>query len=124
MRVAVALLIVFLIAVVAALIVTVLSVSVAVGVFALAAVSPILVLTVVFIFFCRRGRAWSFAGGAVLGVVGVGFRVVISGQPSLEVGGGLPVGVTVVYIVLGAMVALVNFEAYLDLKESALSRTA
>jgi hypothetical protein len=123
MQAAVALLIVFLVAVVAALIVTVLSVSAGARVIALASVSPLVVLTVVFIFFCRRGRAWSFAGGAVLGAVGVGLRVVVSTQPKLEVGGGLPVGITVVYIVLGALVALVNFEAYLDLKKSASPKT-
>jgi hypothetical protein len=49
--------------------------------------------------------------------------VVVSTQPQLEVGGGLPVGVTVVFIVLGALVALVNFEAYLDSKKSASPKT-
>ena len=53
-----------------------------------------------------------------MGAVGVGFRVVVSAQPGLEVGGGLPVGVTVFYVVLGALVALVNFMAYLDLKNA------
>ncbi len=43
-------------------------------------------------------------------------RVVISTQPNLEVGGGLPVGITVLYIVLGALVALKNYEAVLELK--------
>ena len=46
--------------------------------------------------------------------------MVVSTQPQLEGGGGLPIGVTVVYIVLGALVALVNFEAYLDSQKSAL----
>lgn len=103
MKAAVVLLYIFLFSVVAALGVTVLNVSAGVRVLALSAVTPLIVLTVMFIYFCGKQRGWSFAGASVLGVVGVGFRVVVSTQPSLEVGGGLPVVVTVFYIVLGTL---------------------
>jgi hypothetical protein len=53
-----------------------------------------------------------------LGALGVILRVVISMNPSLEVGGGLPVGVTVLYIVLGSLVSLKNYESVLDLRSS------
>lgn len=123
MQAALVLLCVFLVAVVAALVVTVLSVSAGVKVLAVGAVSPLIVLTVVFIVFCWRRRAWSFLGASVLGAVGVGFRVVVSTQTRLEVGGGLPVGVTVFYIALGVLVTLMNFGAYLDLKKTASLQT-
>jgi hypothetical protein len=48
--------------------------------------------------------------------MGVILRVIVSTQPNLEVGGGLPLGITVLYIVLGALVALKNYEAMLELK--------
>ncbi|HYA77180.1 MAG TPA: hypothetical protein VEF91_00525 [Verrucomicrobiae bacterium] len=123
MQAALALLYIFFVAIVAALVVTVLSVSDEVRVLALGVVTPLIVLNVVFIYFCGKRKAWSFACSSVLGAFGAGLRVVVSTQPQLEVGGGLPIGVTVVYIVLGALVALVNFEAYLDSKKSALPKT-
>jgi hypothetical protein len=69
-----------------------------------------------FIYYCRKRKVWSYAGASILGTIGVILRVVISTQPNLEVGGGLPIGITVLYIVLGAMVALKNYEAMLELK--------
>jgi thiol-disulfide isomerase/thioredoxin len=39
-----------------------------------------------------------------------------STQPSLEVGGGLPIGVTELYIVLGALLALKSYESMLELR--------
>jgi hypothetical protein len=41
----------------------------------------------------------------------------VSTQPNLEVAGGLPAGVTVLYIVLGALVSMKNYEAMLELKK-------
>lgn len=116
MRAAVALQEAFLVAVVLALGVTLASTGPAVGLLALALVSPIVVLGLVFVRYCRMGRAWSFAGAAVLGAVGVLLRLVVSTQPSLEVGGGLPPWVTVVYVGLGSTVALASYEAALELR--------
>ena len=48
---------------------------------------------------------------------GVVLRVIVSTQPSLEVGGGLPVGVTVLYIVIGSLVSLKSYESVLGIKE-------
>jgi hypothetical protein len=118
MQAALVLLYVFLVAIVAALLITVLSVSAGIKVLALGAVTPLIVLTVVFIYFCGKRKAWSFLGASILGAVGAIFRVVVSTQPRLEVGGGLPVEVTVFYIVLGLSVSLVNFEAYLGTKRA------
>ena len=45
-------------------------------------------------------------------------RVAVSTQPNLEVGGGLPIGITALYIVLGALVSLKNYEATLELRKT------
>ena len=103
----------FLVAILAALGVTLDEVPGARGV-ALASVAPIIALTAVFIVYSRRGRSWAYAGGSAVGVVGVALRLAISTQPSLEVGGGLPVGVTVLYVLLGASVAVTNLFAALE----------
>jgi hypothetical protein len=63
----------------------------------------------------RKRKVWSFAGASILGAIGVILRVIVSTQPNLEIGGGLPVGITVLYIVLGALVSLKNYEAMLEL---------
>ena len=65
----------------------------------------------------RKRKVWSYAGASIIGAIGVILRVIVSTQPGLEVGGGLPVGVTVLYIVLGALVSLKNYEAMLELME-------
>ena len=44
-------------------------------------------------------------------------RVAVSTQPGLEVGGGLPEGVTALYIVPGSLVSLKNYEAMLELRK-------
>ena len=117
MRAAVGLTGVFLIAVAVALAITVSSVSTPVRVLALASVTPVIILGLVIIVYCRKRSRWGFAGASILGAVGVCLRVVVSTQPSLEVGGGLPTGVTVLYIVLGALVSLKNYEAFLELRD-------
>lgn len=119
MRAAVALLEVFVVAVLLALAVTVSTVSPAVALLALVSVTPVVALSLVFLHYCRKQKAWSFAGAAVLGAVGVTLRVVVSTRPGLEVGGGLPVGVTVLYIVLGVLVSLKSYESFLELRARA-----
>jgi hypothetical protein len=116
MRTAIRLTEIFVIAIVVALFITMASVSALVQLLAAASVMPIVILALVFIYYCRERRRWSYAGASILGAIGMCFRVVVSTQPSLEVGGGLPVGVTVLYIVLGALVSLKNYEAFLELK--------
>jgi hypothetical protein len=118
MRAAIGLLEVFLAAIIAALGITIASVPLGVQVLATFLISPVIILTAVFIHYCRKRKTWSFVGASVLGAIGVLLRVAISTQPNLEVGGGLPVGVTVLYIVLGAMVSLKNYESFLELRES------
>jgi hypothetical protein len=107
---------VFLVAIILALIVTVVNSVFEVQLLAITLVSPLIILNIVFIYYCRKRKVWSYAGASILGTIGVILRVVISTQPNLEVGGGLPIGITVLYIVLGAMVALKNYEAMLELK--------
>jgi hypothetical protein len=116
MRSAVALQLAFGVAVIAALGVTVADTSIDVRLLALAVVTPIIVLTFLCIGLAWRGSAWGFAGAGVLGVVGVGLRLAVSTQPTLEVGGGLPIEVTAVYIVLGGLVALTSFASALQLR--------
>ena len=115
MRTALSLLEVFVVAIVLALVITLENVSRSVQVVALVSVTPIIILSLVFIYYCRQRKAWSYAGASILGAIGVALRVVVSTDPSLEVGGGLPVGVTALYIVLGALVSLKNYEAVLEL---------
>ena len=116
MKTAIGLLEIFLIAIVVAFVITVAYVPTEVKFIAIGAVSPFVILAVAFIYYCRRGKLWSFAGASILGAAGVLLRVVISTQPNLEVGGGLPVGVTVLYIVIGALVSLINYESVLELR--------
>ena len=116
MKTAIVLLEIFLIAIILALIVTVINSVFEVQLLAITLVSPIIILNIVFIYYCRKRKVWSYAGASILGVIGVILRVIISTQPNLEVGGGLPVGITVLYIVLGVLVALKNYESFLELR--------
>ena len=116
MKTSIVLLEVFLVAIIIALIITIVNSVFEVQLLAITLVSPLIILNIVFIYYCRKRKVWSYAGASILGTIGVILRVVISTQPNLEVGGGLPIGITVLYIVLGAMVALKNYEAMLELK--------
>ena len=116
MRTSITLLEIFLVAIILALIVTIINSVVEVQLLAITLVSPLIILNIVFIYYCRKKKFWSFAGASILGALGVILRVIISTQPNLEVGGGLPIGITVLYIVLGALVSLKNYEAMLELK--------
>ena len=116
MRTSIVLLEVFLVAIILALIVTVMNSVFEVQLLAITLISPLIILNIIFIYYCRRRKVWSYAGASILGAIGVILRVIVSTQPNLEVGGGLPVGITVLYIVLGALVALKNYEAMLELK--------
>ncbi len=116
MKTSIVLLEVFLVAIILALIVTVINSVFEVQILAITLVSPLIILNIVFIFYCKKQKIWSYVGASILGVIGVILRIIISTQPNLEVGGGLPIGITVLYIVLGALVALKNYEAMLELK--------
>ena len=107
---------VFVVANTVALFITVTSVTAWVQLLAVVSVTPIIFLSLIFIYHCRKRRPWGYAGASILGAIGVCLRVVVSTQPNLEVGGGLPIGVTVLYIVLGALVSMKNYEAFLELK--------
>jgi hypothetical protein len=114
MRTAILLLEIFLVAIIAALIITIASVPEQVQILAVSAVTPFIILCIIFIYYCRIGKSWSFAGASILGALGVILRIIIITQPNLEVGGGLPIGITVLYIVLGALVSLKNYEAFIE----------
>ena len=116
MRTSIVLLEVFLVAIILALIVTLINSVFEVQLLAIILVSPLIILNIVFIYYCGKRKVWSYAGASILGAIGVILRVIISTQPNLEVGGGLPIGITVLYIVLGALVSLKNYEAMLELK--------
>jgi len=116
MRTAIALQEIFVVAVVLAFVATVSTGTAEMQVLAVGFIVPITALSLTFIFFCRKRKVWSYAGASILGAVGVALRVAVSTQPSLEVGGGLPIGVTVLYIVLGSLFALKRFESMLELR--------
>jgi hypothetical protein len=117
-RTATLLLEVFVVAIALAFLVTVSTGTFEMQILAAGLVVPIIILSLVFVRYCGRGKAWSYAGASVLGAIGAALRVVVSTQPNLEVGGGLPIGVTVFYVVLGTLVALLNFESALELRAS------
>jgi hypothetical protein len=107
-RIAIVLLVLFLFAILLALTITLLSVSLSVRLLALSATGPIVALAVVFLYFAIKRRPWSHLGAAALGAFGVALRIVISTQPQLEVGGGLPRSVDLSYLALGTLVLLTN----------------
>jgi hypothetical protein len=106
----------FLGAVLLALGVTVVETPAGVRSLALLVVTPIVVLAVICFRLSWRRSEWGFAGAGVLGAIGVGLRLVISTQPSLEVGGGLPFGITIAYVVLGTLVSLTGLWSVLELR--------
>ena len=116
MKTAVGLLEIFVIAIILAFLTTLITGTTEMRLLSLAFITPITILSLVFIYYCRKKKAWSYAGASILGAVGVILRVAVSTQPSLEVAGGLPVGVTALYIVLGALVSLKSYESMLELR--------
>ncbi len=116
MRAAVGLLEIFAVAIVLAFSVTVATGTTEMRLVATVVIIPITILNLLFIYYCRRRKAWSYAGACILGALGIILRVIVSTQPSLEVGGGLPTGVTALYIVLGALLSLKSYESLLELR--------
>jgi hypothetical protein len=117
-KIASALLVLFLLATLLALTITLLSVSVSVRLLAWSATGPIVALTIVFLYFGIMRRPWSHLGAAALGAFGVTLRLVVSTQPQLEVGGGLPTSVDLSYLALGASVLVSNLWAFTGLRSS------
>lgn len=117
-RTTIALLYVFTVAITVAFVITEISLPPDVQLLAVGFITPLIIFSLVFIYYCRKGKAWSFAGASILGAVGVILRVIVSTQPNLEVGGGLPIGVTSLYIVIGALVSVKSYESLLELRES------
>jgi len=117
MKTAVGLLELFLVAIILAFLATFTTGTTEMRLLSIAFITPISILSIVFIYYCRRKKVWSYAGASILGALGVILRIAVSTQPNLEVAGGLPVGVTVLYIVLGAFVSLKNYEALLELRK-------
>ena len=124
MRTAVGLLELFLVAIILAFLATFATGTTEMRLLSVAFITPIVILSIFFIYFCRRKKVWSYAGASILGALGVILRVAVSTQPNLEVGGGLPVGVTALYIVLGALVSLKNYEAMLELRKLETKKAA
>jgi hypothetical protein len=118
MRTAIGLLEVLAVAIIFAFIVAIVNGTAEIRLIALSVVTPQIILILIFIYYCRRKKVWSYAGASIFGAIGVILRVVVSTQPNLEVGGGLPIGITALYIVLGALVSLKNYEAMIELKET------
>ena len=116
MKTAVALLVVFTIAIILAFAVTIITGTTEIRFIALAFVTPLTILNLVFVYYCRQRRLWSYVGAAVIAAIGISLRVAVSTMPSLEVGGGLPSGVTALYIVIAALVVLKCYESILELR--------
>ncbi len=105
-------LVLFLVAVVAALAITLSSVPPSAKLIAGVVVMPIVAITVVLLYFEHRGSPWAFLGAALLGGFGVALRLVVSTEPSLEVGGGLLLEVNIAYILLGLAVVGTSLWAF------------
>jgi ABC-type cobalamin transport system permease subunit len=112
-RVAMVLLGLFFVAVVAALAVTLSSGSARIGLLAASAVTPIVIVTLIILYFESQRRPWSFVGAAALGALGITLRLLVNTQPNLEVGGGLPLWVTATYVALGTLVIAASLWALL-----------
>jgi hypothetical protein len=118
MKTAIGLLEVFIIAIVLAFLATALTGTFEMQLLASVLITPIVIFSLAFVHYNKKRKVWSYAGASILGAFGVVLRVIISTQPNLEVGGGLPVGVTALYIVLGSLVALKNYECVLELRNA------
>jgi 4-amino-4-deoxy-L-arabinose transferase-like glycosyltransferase len=118
LRTAITLLCLFLVAVIVALAVTVTHTPADVRLLAAIVVAPIIVLLALCIFLCLRQNIWGFVGAAALGSAGVALRLTLSTQPDLEVGGGLPIWVTALYIGLGGLVVIWSVMSVSELRTS------
>ena len=112
LRVALVFLVLFLIAIVVALAITLSAVPPPVQWLAGALVLPIAALGLLFLYFEHRRRSWSFLGAAALGFLGVTLRLIVNAHPQLEVGGGLPLAVTLAYVALGTLVGITSLWAF------------
>jgi hypothetical protein len=83
-------------------------------------IAPALVI----LYFAHLGRPWSYVGAAALGAFGVTLRLIVNAQPQLEVGGGLPVAVTVLYTGIGVALVVSSVWAYLKLQGGSLGKSA
>lgn len=119
MKTAITLLEILLAAIVLAVVITIIYGTTEVRIIATVFAAPQIILYLIFIYYCKMGKFWSYAGALILSLIGIILRVSVSTQPNLEVGaGGLPVDVQVIYLVLGALVALKTYEAMTDIKET------
>jgi len=80
--------------------------------FASSILVPIIILNLIFIVYGRRRKLWSYVGALVVAAVGMAVQFAISFQPP-----GPPVGVTVLYTVLPAIVALKSYESVIELRK-------
>ncbi len=109
----------FLVAVLAALAVTLASAPPSAKLIASVAVVPVVAFAVLLLVFECLGRPWAFSGAAALGALGVALRLVVNTQPSLEVGGGLPIEVTIAYVGLGLALVVTSVWAHLAVRAPA-----
>lgn len=116
MKTVAALLVVLTIAIILAFAVTIITGTAEIRLIALTFVTPLTILNLVFIYYCKRRRIWSYVGAAIIAATGIILRVAISTMPSLEVGGGLPSGITALYIVIAALVVLKCYESIIELR--------
>ena len=65
MRTAIGLLEVFIVAIILALIFTITYSTLQVQFLAIALVSPLIILNIIFIYYCRRMKVWSYAGASI-----------------------------------------------------------
>ncbi len=112
------LLLLFLAAILTALAITLWSVALPVKLLAGALVAPVIALSALFLVLELRQRPRGFLGAAALGLVGIVLRLIINTQPQFEVGGGLPIAVTVGYLSLGISVVGSSLWAYVRLSRN------
>lgn len=118
MKTALSLLIIFLVAIILAFLVTIITGTTEMRLLSIVVIMPLSAISLVLIFFCRRRKMWGYLGASILGAFGVILRVAVSTQPNLEVGGGLPPAITTLYIILGALLAMKSFESALELRNT------
>ena len=78
MRAAIGLLEIFVVAIILAFLVTLTTGTTEMQLISVVFIIPITVLSIAFIYYCKKRKIWSYIGASVLGILGVILRVVVS----------------------------------------------
>jgi len=78
MRTAIGLQKIFVITIILAFIATLTTGTAEMRLISVALITPFIILSLAFIYYCRKRKVWGYAGASILGAVGVVLRVIVS----------------------------------------------